>query len=424
MRFPRAVEAYVGLLVCLALVLAGFALTTWTPPDSSQLILFFVFVALAGLSELYATLIPAYRMELSSSIAVYLAALFIFGLPLTVLLVIVTCTFSELLLRWERRKEGWENFLVPVAFNVSQLVITVFAAGSIIRLFRYERLALAHPHEFLFAIAAFATYLFVNHALVTSVSSMATRKRFLYSLWRSVSQFVVQYVALCVAALLLTVLYSISVWHVLLALFPLTLVHVSFRGWVRLQTETRKTFERMSQLLDERDEYTARHSAEVAELAARIGREAGLSEANLERLDIAARVHDIGKVAIPDAILLKPGPLTDEEREEMKCHPVVSAELIEGLEIYAPVAGAVRHEHERWDGTGYPDGLSGEKIPLLSRIIAAADIYNALTTDRPYREACSQEQTRRLITEMRGRELDPAVVDALERVLDAEDPAS
>ena len=98
-------------------------------------------------------------------------------------------------------------------------------------------------------------------------------------------------------------------------------------------------------------------------------------------------------------------------------HPVVSAELIAGIEIYSPVAKAVRHEHERWNGTGYPDGLTGEEIPFISRVIAAADIYNALTTDRPYRKAFSKEVTIRMINEMIEVELDPDVAAALLRVI-------
>jgi len=101
----------------------------------------------------------------------------------------------------------------------------------------------------------------------------------------------------------------------------------------------------------------------------------------------------------------------------MKRHPLISAELIGGLEIYTPVVDVVRHEHERWDGSGYPDGLKGEEIPLLARIITAADIYNALTTSRPYREAFTREQVVESIKKLRGKDLDPIVTDALLRVI-------
>jgi HD-GYP domain-containing protein (c-di-GMP phosphodiesterase class II) len=423
-QFSRAVRGYVAFLVILAAALTGYVFSVGELPDTPTLPLYFVFIVLAGLSELYATRIPAYRMELSSSIAICLAALFIFGLPGSILLVVVTSTFSELFLRWDRREEGWVNFLIPVGFNVAQLVITMTAAGMVLRFLGHEQLSLLDSREYIWAVAAFATYLLVNHSLVTSVSTLAAGKPFFYSLLRSLSQFSIQYVALCIAALLLTVLNSLSIWHVFLALFPLALVHISFRGWVRLQTEARKTFERMSQLLDARDQYTAQHSSDVAELSCRLGRQLGLSQLLIEHLDVAARVHDIGKVAIPDSILLKNGKLTEDEWAEMRKHPVISAELIEGLEIYSGVADAVRHEHERWDGTGYPDGLKGERIPLLARVIAAADIYDALSTDRPYRKAFPPETVRSMIVEMSGKELDPRIVEALLTVIDRDREAA
>jgi HD-GYP domain-containing protein (c-di-GMP phosphodiesterase class II) len=269
------------------------------------------------------------------------------------------------------------------------------------------------PADFLWAFAAFFVYFLLNVSLVVCIIALTQRRQFWHLLGENLRAFFVQYAVLCISAILLAVLYSISVWHIFLALFPLTLVHISFRSYLKLQTQARSTFERISQLLDTRDHYTAVHSTEVAGLALEIGKELGMSQGVLEQVDIAARVHDIGKVAIPDSILLKPGPLNDAEWKVMKTHPVVSAQLIEGLEIYSSVADAVRHEHERWDGSGYPDGLRGERIPLLSRVIAAADIYNALSTDRPYRKAFTYEETIRMIGEMRGTDIDPLVADAL-----------
>ncbi|HHR86312.1 MAG TPA: HD-GYP domain-containing protein, partial [Candidatus Acetothermia bacterium] len=258
-------------------------------------------------------------------------------------------------------------------------------------------------------------------SLVRGVVSLASGGGFFYGLWKSIREFLLQYVVLCASALLLTVLYSISVWHVFLALVPLILVHVSFRSYLQLQTEARKTFERISRILDERDHYTAVHSTSVAELAVRIAQEMELPESEIEKIDVAAKVHDIGKIAVPDAILLKPGKLDDDEWKVMKKHPVISAELIEGLAIYSHVADAVRHEHEHWDGSGYPDGLKGEEIPLIARIITAADVYDALSTDRPYRKAFSREKSLEILQKMRGKELDPKVADALERVLTSEE---
>ncbi len=417
MRRLGIAYGYVGVLSLLALASLGYAATDTSFAGAGTLSLFIAFVILAVLAEVYATWVPAYKWEISSSIAICLASVFIFGPNLAVILVFISSLLSELLLRANTDKKG-SSGAIQIAFNVSQLVIAVTLAGLLLKIFGKPTLKLLTPYDIGLAVAVFAIYLVANLSFVTGVISITEKKHFLRTLARSIRQFFMQYLALCVSALLLTSLYTISVWHVFLALFPLTLVHISFRGYVKLQTEARNTFERISQLLDARDHYTAVHSVEVAELAVRIGQEMGLSQREIEQIDIGARVHDIGKVAIPDSILLKPGKLTDDEWVKMREHPVTSAELISGIEIYASVSAAVRHEHERWNGTGYPDGLKGEQIPLISRIIAAADIYNALTTDRPYRKAFSLERTRQMIAEMTEIELDPVVAAALIRVID------
>ncbi len=417
MRLPLRAAALVTLLTLLALGSLGWGLAHLQHLAPDNLVLFFVFAILAVFAEVYATWIPAYKWEISSSIAIYLAGLFILGPDLVLPLVFFSSVVSELLLRWGTRRSEWTTAFVPIAFNVGQTVLAVTVAGILMRVLGYESLGMRDAQDFAVAIAAFFIYFALNVSLVVGIISATQRHPFWHLLLENLRAFFVQYAVLCVSAILLAVLYSISVWHVFLALFPLTLVHISFRSYLKLQTQARSTFERISQLLDTRDHYTAVHSSEVAELAIEIGREMGMPQGDIEQIDIAARVHDIGKVAIPDAILLKPGPLDDEEWKVMKTHPVVSAQLIEGLEIYSAVATAVKHEHERWDGTGYPDGLRGEDIPLLSRIIAAADIYNALSTDRPYRKAFSREETVRIIGEMKGTDIDPRVADALLTVI-------
>jgi HD-GYP domain-containing protein (c-di-GMP phosphodiesterase class II) len=419
MRLPFRAAVFVVSLGLLALGSLGWGVTHLPELTTANLVLFFVFATLGILAEVYATWIPAYKWEISSSIAIYLAGLFILGPDLILPLVFFSSIVSELLLRWGERREEWASSLLPITFNVAQLVVAVAVAGVLMRLLAYQTLEMHEARDFAVAVVAFLVYFALNVSLVVGIISITQRRSFFHLLIENLRAFFVQYTVLCVSAILLAVLRSISMWHVFLALFPLTLVHISFRSYLKLQTQARSTFERISQLLDTRDHYTAVHSSEVADLALDVGRGMGMSQGDLEQIDIAARVHDIGKVAIPDAILLKPGPLDDAEWKVMKTHPVVSAQLIEGLEIYSAVAEAVRHEHERWDGSGYPDGLKGEEIPLISRIIAAADIYNALSTDRPYRKAFTYAETVRMIGDMKGTDIDPLVADALLRVVEA-----
>ena len=420
---PTKARVYVVSLVLLAIAGIAFFARDLAQPTTSQLLSFSLFLVLGFLSEVYAVWIPAYGGEVSSSIAIYMASLFILGPALALFLVLVTTLASELMMRWEQLRADPKRFGYVLGFNVSQLVVTVGITGLLFFKLGGAPPALVSGSDYLWAMLAFLCYAGINVTLVTTVVTLTADKRFGHFLRTYIRDFSVQYLVLAVLALLLAVLYSLSVWHMFLAIVPLFLVHLSFRSYQRLRTEARRTFEKISRLLDERDHYTAVHSSDVADLAVRIAEEMSLSQAEIERVEIAARVHDIGKVAVPDSILLKPGPLTDEEWEVMKRHPIVSAELIEGLEIYAPVADAVRHEHERWDGSGYPDGLRGEEIPMISRVIAAADIHNALSTDRPYRGAFSPEETVEMIRQMRGTDIDPAVADALLRVVMKESKA-
>jgi len=419
MRIPTRARIYVYLLSVLAILGIVLAGGTVGRISSQDAVLLLIFAAFAIMSEIYATWIPAYKWEISSSIAVYLATLFIFGPSIAALFVFGSSIVSEFFLRWSANRKNWRAVLFPVLFNASQLAVAITVAGLLLRLTNYPAGGLQAPSHYLIAVCAFLIYALVNLFLVTSIINLVDRKPIATSLGSNIRDFTIQYIVLCVSALLLAVLYTISPWHVLLALFPLALVHVSFRSYLKLQTEARKTFEKISLILDARDHYTAVHSEEVAELAVRIGEEMGLSQGEIERIDIAARVHDIGKIAIPDSILLKPGPLDDEEWKIMKQHPVTSADLISGLEIYSPVVEAVRHEHEKWNGSGYPDGLAGEEIPFVSRVIAAADVYNALTTDRPYRSAFSKDKAAEIIRDSSGVDLDPQVARALLRVINS-----
>jgi putative nucleotidyltransferase with HDIG domain len=219
----------------------------------------------------------------------------------------------------------------------------------------------------------------------------------------------------------MAVVYAYSPWNLLLVLIPLGLVHVSLRNYMKLRHETKKTFESVVEMLHARDPYTFEHSKDVAQLATAIAQKLKLHQDQVEQIRSAALIHDIGKLGIPDSILKKPGPLTDEEWELMKRHPDIGADLIKDLEIYRDIVDIVRYEHERWDGSGYPKGLKGEEIPIGARVVAAADIYHALTTDRPYRPAYSHEEALQMIRDLRGETLDPQVVDALLSVLEGKE---
>ncbi|RKX61288.1 MAG: two-component system response regulator [Thermodesulfobacteriota bacterium] len=169
-----------------------------------------------------------------------------------------------------------------------------------------------------------------------------------------------------------------------------------------------------------RDKHTGYHIQRVSEYCVRIAKYINLSQEEIELIKYASPLHDIGKLGIPDKILLKPGPLTPEEREIMKLHPIIGAKILEGSENkYLQVAEKIAlYHHEKWDGTGYPTGLKKEKIPLFARITAIADVFDALTSDRPYRKAISVRDAFEIIKIGRGTHFDPYLVDVFFKIKD------
>ncbi len=175
--------------------------------------------------------------------------------------------------------------------------------------------------------------------------------------------------------------------------------------------------EALAAALEAKDGYTAGHARWIAELGVQVGRELGLSDDQLDDLRYGAIFHDIGKIAIPDAILNKAGALTAEEFEVIKTHPEAGEQILAPVPFLANVREIVRHDHERWDGTGYPDGLRGAQIPIGARIVLVVDAYHAMISDRPYRKAMGEAEAIKELGANAGSQFDPAVVQALQKVL-------
>ena len=194
-------------------------------------------------------------------------------------------------------------------------------------------------------------------------------------------------------------------------------------SWLRAVASRRRRAKRLdrarhaldvlARVMELSDPATSRHGREIAALVPRVGRMLGLHGDAAEELELAAHFHDIGKVAVPDSVLRKPGPLEPHEWELMACHVEWGAELLQHLPACGPVARIVRHHHERYDGSGYPDGLAGDEIPLASRIIATCDAYGAMVSDRPYRRALSPAHALSELRDGAGAQFDPDAVSAV-----------
>ncbi len=260
--------------------------------------------------------------------------------------------------------------------------------------------------------AAAAISLLVNMALVAGAIALETGARF----WRLLRGQVGSVAATYAALVALGVVVALIVRDYPLALAPLVLpaglAQYALRQEVQLRADTRAALAALVDVVELRDPYTAGHSLRVATMARDVAVWMGLPGEEADLVETAGRVHDLGKVAMTPALLAKQGRLTEEEWRHVRQHPVHGAAIVEKFAGYRGCAVLVRHHHERWDGTGYPEGLAGEEIPLGARILAVADAFDAMTSARAYRPASGEETVRSILESGAGAQWDPRVVEA------------
>lgn len=196
-------------------------------------------------------------------------------------------------------------------------------------------------------------------------------------------------------------------------LMMLSMHLVNQRQYAEMQSMLEGMVRSLASALDAKDAYTCGHSSRVADLAVALSRRLGMTQQDSDSLQLAGILHDIGKIGIDDSVLKKPGALTAEEFDQIKRHPVLGYEILKGIRPFRHILPAVRHHHESWDGRGYPDGLSGDNIPRAAQILAVADSFDAMVSDRPYRRGMPLDKVREIFRVGRGKQWAADVVDAL-----------
>jgi riboflavin transporter FmnP len=210
-------------------------------------------------------------------------------------------------------------------------------------------------------------------------------------------------------------------WSTLLFALPLFTTRIAYLRFIQMREMFTQTIGALAEAVDKRDPYTSKHSQRVRLISVDIGRELRVSAGELEALEWGGLLHDVGKIGVPDSVLLKQGKLTRDERITMNAHPVLGAQIIGPVDRLAPELPVIRHHHEWYNGSGYPDRLMGDEIPRLARILHVADAFEAMTADRPYRRALSKDQALAELRKFAGVQFDPEIVDAFVRTPWAEE---
>jgi putative nucleotidyltransferase with HDIG domain len=396
--------------ICLGVATLILALANWQSGDPVRLAAFALAAAFGSLLRLR---LPGLGSVVSVSALFVLIGIVNLSLPealvVGALSVLVQCTW-----RTSARPK-----LLQTAFNISVLSIAVFISGQV---FDYSHRHFLEP----VSLALLALAYFCVNTFPIAVIIGLTEARPIFKVWSEQRWLLPYYVAGASMAWLISTVPRGIQWEFPIICLPLVyLVHRSNRTQVDQMERERthmqalnglhlRTIEALALAIDAKDHTTHDHLQRVRLYATEIGKDLGLSEKEMEALTVAAVLHDIGKLAVPESIISKPGKLTRSEFEKMKIHPVVGAEILERVEFPYPVVPIVRSHHEKWDGSGYPYGLRGDEIPIGARILSAVDCLDALASDRQYRRALPLDEAMAKVASDSGTAFDPRVVQALQ----------
>lgn len=406
------------------LVIAAFVLpistysTFWHPRlDASNVFLAVLLGAMIAFADFFDIEITVSSQTLSVSVssAICFAAAICLGGPIGALIAAVACVVVEIV-----QRRPW----LKLGLNVANYAITTLAAGLVYTsLADVHRTPIANLTNAGVMLLSACVYVLVNSTLMASVLSQVLHTSPWSVLSFSVMGTLIESISLLTLGTLIPILREQGPLALILAVIPLLGPYLAFRSYRETNRQARETIELLADMLDRRDPYTSNHSQRVAVYAAGILEQLGnLSTPDIDTILAAARIHDLGKVSTNDQTLKKPDSLTPAEREAIQRHAADGADIIGNLAMYRDASVIVRHHHERWDGSGYPDGLAGESIPLGSRVIAVADTYDAMTSDRPYRAALSQAVALAEIRRGSGSQFDPQIVRAFEASMAVEQP--
>jgi diguanylate cyclase (GGDEF)-like protein/putative nucleotidyltransferase with HDIG domain len=412
---PLLARLYIALILASGSIGLLYEIERFSSADPIQFWLYFLVTILtSGLK----VRLPMVFATLSVNFLFILVGIVRFSLPEAILLgaggILVQCL-------WRPRVRPKA---IQIAFSVSAISIAVIAAHAVFH--GPLKLLMGDVHPVRLGLAAL-TYYLVNTVLVAGVIGLTERKS-IFKTWHATYYWVLPYhMAAASVAWLIVVLSHQEGWHAALVLFPLVyFIYRSYRMYIdRLEKDKvhveeiaglhLRTIEALALAIEAKDATTHEHLQRVRVYATEIGKEIGMSPTDLDALQAAALLHDIGKLAVPEHIISKPGKLTPEEFEKMKIHPLVGAEILEEVKFPYPVVPIVRAHHEKWDGSGYPYGLAGEEIPLGARILSVVDCFDALASDRQYRRALPLDQAMGIVISESGKSFDPVIVDIIKR---------
>jgi len=408
---PLKLKIYIGVITASAIALFIYLIPS-LPSLPNIWPAFIFFLVISTFAEFIPIDLPL-GGAMSIGFPIDFVLILVYGPALAMLITALSGLIAEII----ERKISWYKII----FNTSQFALSAGVAGLV---YQYTGGIIGFQNflKFIFPAALCAlVYCFTNLISVTMAIFLEQGSR-IATIWRiNFKENLSTYLAEAPMGFLMAIVYvEVGIVGVLLFFLPLLLARRSFELYTKMRKVYLDTIRALAAAIDAKDPYTKGHSERVAEISVALAQGLNLPGREIENIEYTALLHDIGKIGIADNILGKNSRLTDEEFDKIKEHPVMGAKIIEPVDFLKNSYEAIYHHHEKYNGKGYPDGIKEKDIPLSARIIAVADAYDAMGSDRPYRKKLNKDKILKELKDQSGKQFDPEIVKALISVLDRE----
>lgn len=408
----RKTKVYITLIAIIGMSFIIYSFFKVNADKYIDIIIFGFFAALAESMPIYI----AKEVTVSVAFAVDLMAILIFGPYEGALIAAVGNSLQIGRYADGRIRHIFNLTYYKTLFNVSQISLSVGIGGMIYKYLGGIPGQYVYSKYIVAAILAAIVYNLLNTAFMAELLSLLINKSFL-SVWvKDFKWTQINFLFLSFLGIVMSEAF-IKFGYISLVLFfiPLFMIRYMFKLYMDSRQSYYDTIDVLVKALDAKDKYTAGHSKSVEKLAAIMCKEMAFSENHTEMIRIAALLHDIGKIGVNEAVLNKPGRLSDEELSIIREHPQKGYEILKDVPALKHACLWVKYHHEWYNGKGYPDGIKGNEIPLEAQILSIADVFDALVSDRPYRNAFPQDQAYRIIVESEGTQFDPKIINIFKR---------
>jgi len=416
-KLPFKIKIYLASIYLITLLCIFYSISNnFLPITPIKQIDGIFFIILITITE--SLTVPFQNMSFSTSFAIQLACYILFGPYMTLLVLILGFSVRVL-----KVNHGYKHiFNTPIygtLFNYCILVLSVLTSNYIY-LINGGTFSINKISSNVFQIILFCfVFLIVNTVIISSLSSLMSNRNIIYIFIANIRLMILNILVMAPFGILLAFVFTLySYGGVFLALVPIVLAKYTFSLYIQTKSQYVETVDALMLAMEARDKYTEGHSKRVAEISACIAKELRYSQLKIEQLNMAALLHDVGKIGIDDHILNKPGKLTVEEFDTIKTHPQIGYNILKDIKNLESILPIVRNHHERYDGNGYPDGKNADELSLDVFIIQLADSIDAMSTDRPYRKALHPDVVIEEVKKHSGTQFHPKVVEAYFKMLE------